>query len=258
LLQELRGDEMSYEMRVDLGGRRVVVTGAAGGIGSALVRRLAQSGASVFALDLVERDGVVHCDVSLEDEVEEAFRLAGAGGEVTDVVHASGICKTSPILETSLTDWEKILSVNLTGSFLVGREAARNLPDGGTIVFVGSVAGLTGDPFFGAYCASKFGVTALTEVLARELGHRRIRVNAVCPGGVRTNFSAATLRRDAERLGRSEDELRSLYQNDVFLHRWADPEEIADACLFLLSPASRYVSGHSLVLNGGGNLSSHR
>jgi NAD(P)-dependent dehydrogenase (short-subunit alcohol dehydrogenase family) len=148
--------------------------------------------------------------------------------------------------------------VNLTGTFLVGRAAARTLPDGGNIVFVASVAGLTGDPFFGAYCASKFGVVALTQVLARELGSRRIRVNAVCPGGVRTAMSAATVRHDAERLGRSENDLRALYETDPFLNRWAEPEEVAEACLFLLSPASSYVSGHSLVLNGGGNLSSHR
>jgi NAD(P)-dependent dehydrogenase (short-subunit alcohol dehydrogenase family) len=162
------------------------------------------------------------------------------------------------VAETRLEDWDRIIAVNLTGTFLVGREAARTLPDGGNIVFVGSVAGLTGDPFFGAYCASKFGVTALTQVLARELGDRGIRVNAVCPGGVRTEFSAATVRGDAERLGRSEAELRALYESDVFLHRWAEPEEVADACMFLLSSASAYISGHSLVLNGGGNLSSHR
>jgi NAD(P)-dependent dehydrogenase (short-subunit alcohol dehydrogenase family) len=157
-----------------------------------------------------------------------------------------------------LADWQRILEVNLTGSFLVGREAARTLPDGGNIVFIASVAGLTGDPFFGAYCASKFGVVALTQVLARELGHRRIRVNAVCPGGVRTAFSAATVRADAERLGRSEEQLQELYEADSFANRWAEPEEVADACLFLLSSASSYISGQPVVLNGGGNLSSHR
>jgi NAD(P)-dependent dehydrogenase (short-subunit alcohol dehydrogenase family) len=244
-------------MSVHLEDRRVFVTGASGGIGAAVVRKLTDSGAKVFALDLVG-EGVFHCDVSSEPEVEAAFREAASGGVVTDVVHASGVCKTSAVAETRLEDWDRIIAVNLTGTFLVGREAARTLPDGGNIVFVGSVAGLTGDPFFGAYCASKFGVTALTQVLARELGDRGIRVNAVCPGGVRTEFSAATVRGDAERLGRSEAELRALYESDVFLHRWAEPEEVADACMFLLSSASAYISGHSLVLNGGGNLSSHR
>ena len=132
------------------------------------------------------------------------------------------------------------------------------LPDGGNIVFIASISGLIGDPFFGAYCASKFGVVALTQVLARELGHRGIRVNAVCPGGVRTAMSAETIRRDAERLGRSEGDLRSLYESDPFLNRWADPDEVADACLFLRLSASSYINAHSLVLNGGGNLSSHR
>jgi NAD(P)-dependent dehydrogenase (short-subunit alcohol dehydrogenase family) len=243
---------------VELPGRHVLVTGAAGGIGTAVVRKLVDAGATVFPTDAVASAEISGCDVSSEQQVSHAFLAAATSGAVTDVVHAAGICKTSPVAETRLEDWERILRVNLTGTFLVGREAARALPDGGNIVFIGSVASLTGDPFFGAYCASKFGVVALTQVLARELGHRHIRVNAVCPGGVRTEFSAETVRRDAERLGRSEAELRALYEGDVFLNRWAEPDEVADACLFLLSSASSYISGHSLVLNGGGNLSSHR
>lgn len=245
-------------MHVALNNRRVIVTGAAGGIGSAIVRKLEESAAEVFATDRAAASGIFPCDVSSEEAVSIAFREAVAGGAVTDVVHASGICSTSPVAELELGEWSRILDVNLTGAFLVAREAARRLPDGGNIVFIASVAGLTGDPFFGAYCASKFGVVALTQVLARELGHRGIRVNAVCPGGVRTSMSAETIRTDAERLGRRESDLRKLYEGDPFLNRWADPDEVADACLFLLSSASSYVSGHSVVLNGGGNLSSHR
>lgn len=249
---------MSGQVHVALNGHRVVVTGAAGGIGSAIVRKLEESGASIFGTDVTDTEGVFRCDVSSEDNVVAAFREAASGGTVTDVIHAAGICMTSPIAELELADWRRILDVNLTGAFLVGREAARTLPDGGNLVFIASVAGLTGDPFFGAYCASKFGVVALTQVLARELGHRRIRVNAVCPGGVQTAMSDETIRQDSQRLGRSEDELRALYESDVFLKRWASPEEVADACLFLLSSAASYMSGHSLVMNGGGNISSHR
>jgi NAD(P)-dependent dehydrogenase (short-subunit alcohol dehydrogenase family) len=233
----------------------VLVTGAAGGIGSAVVRALTDAGANVFATDAVGGDGIHSCDVSSEVDVAGAFDAAGA---ITDVVHAAGICTTSPIADLALDDWNRVLRVNLTGTFLVARAAARILPDGGNVVFIASVAGLTGDPFFGAYCATKFGVVALTQVLARELGPRRIRVNAVCPGGVRTEMSSDTIRRDATRLGRSESDLRSLYEADSFLDRWAEPEEVAAACLFLLSPEARYINAHSLVLNGGGNLSSHR
>jgi NAD(P)-dependent dehydrogenase (short-subunit alcohol dehydrogenase family) len=249
---------VSDDLKVDLSGRRVLVTGAAGGIGSAIVRALEAAGASAFATDMSGADEIHRCDVSNEEDVASVFGEAVSGGAVTDVVHAAGICMTSAVADMQLSDWQRILDVNLTGSFLVGREAARTLPDGGNLIFIASVAGLTGDPFFGAYCASKFGIVALTQVMARELGHRRIRVNAVCPGGVRTAMSAETIRGDAERFGRSEEQLRSLYESDPFLNRWAEPEEVADACLFLLSSGSSYISGQPLVLNGGGNLSSHR
>ncbi len=239
-----------------LAGRVVVVTGAAGGIGRAIVLRLKDAGARVVLFDAMAGEGIIGCDVSSEEQVLGAFDAAGDGA--TDVVHAAGICDTALVADTSLETWQRIIDVNLTGTFLVAREAARRLPDGGGLVLMSSVAGLTGDPMFGAYCASKFGVVALTQVLARELGSRQIRVNALCPGGVRTSFSARTVEQDAERLGRSADELRALYESDSFLHRWAEPEEVADACLFLLSGSSSYISGHSLVLNGGGNLSSHR
>lgn len=240
------------------GGRRIVITGVAGGIGSAIRDRLERDGGEVFGIDVVDAPRTFRCDVSSEEEVASAYDRAAAGGPVTDVVHASGICITSRVADTSLEDWQRVLAVNLTGAFLVGREAARRLPDGGNLIFVASVAGLTGDPFFAAYCASKFGVVALTQVMARELGHRRVRVNAVCPAGVRTAMSDETIRQDAIRLGRSEAELRQLYEADSFAARWASPEEVADACAFLLSDGASYISGHSLVLNGGGNLSSHR
>jgi NAD(P)-dependent dehydrogenase (short-subunit alcohol dehydrogenase family) len=239
-----------------LAGRRVFLTGASGGIGAAIARACEAAGATVFATDAVASDGVFRCDVTSEADVTAALEAAGA---VTDVVHAAGICPpTGAVADTELALWQQILDVNLTGSFIVGRAAARVLPDSGNLVFIASVAGLTGDPGFGAYCASKFGVVALTQVLARELGGRGIRVNAVCPGGVRTAMSDATIEHDARVLGRDPAELRRLNEGDAFLDRWADPAEVADACVFLASPESSYVSGHSLVLNGGGNLSSHR
>lgn len=239
-----------------LEGRVVLVTGATGGIGSAIVRKLSDEGATVVQVDVVAAEGVIACDATSEEQVIAAFDAAG--GSVTDVIHAAGICDTSQVADMPFDVWQRIIDVNLTGSFLVGREAARRLPDGGGLVFIASVAGLTGDPLFGAYCASKFGVVALTQVLARELSGRGIRVNAVCPGGVHTEMSARTIEEDATRLRRRPEDLRALYESDSFLNRWADPSEVADATVFLLSASASYISGHSLVLNGGGNLSSHR
>jgi NAD(P)-dependent dehydrogenase (short-subunit alcohol dehydrogenase family) len=239
-------------------GRRALVTGAAGGIGSAIVERLRADGAEVVATDTRASDGVLACDVSSESAVADAFGAAAEEGALTDVVHAAGICRTAPIAETEMATWREVQSVNLDGTFLVAREAARKLPDGGGIVLVASVSGVACDPFFGAYCASKFGVVALTQVLARELANRRIRVNALCPGEVRTAMSEGTLRDDAKRLGRPVEQLRELAGADPFLGRGADPSEVADAAAFLLSAESSYISGHSLVINGGGSISAHR
>src|SRR3954471_11438974 len=102
---------MSDRMRVELDDRRVVVTGASGGIGSAIVRRLQESGASVFATDAAEREGIFRCDVASEDDVAAAFGEARADGIVTDVVHAAGICMTAPVAELELADWQRILDV---------------------------------------------------------------------------------------------------------------------------------------------------
>ena len=96
-------------MQVNLERRRVLVTGAAGGIGSALVRKLTEAGASVFPTDVVPADGIFPCDVSSEPDVAQAFSAAAENDVVTDIVHASGICKTSTIADTEAQDWERIL-----------------------------------------------------------------------------------------------------------------------------------------------------
>src|SRR5581483_1326253 len=127
------------ELNVTLNGRHVLVTGARGGIGSAIVRVVREAGATVFETDAAEAEGVHRCDVSSESDVAAAFDEAARETPLTDVVHAAGICATSPVAELELAEWNRILEVNLTGSFLVGRAAARALPDDGTIVFIASV-----------------------------------------------------------------------------------------------------------------------
>jgi meso-butanediol dehydrogenase / (S,S)-butanediol dehydrogenase / diacetyl reductase len=233
-----------------LEGRRALVTGAAGGIGRAVVARFAEAGASVVPADLVEERAFVRIDVRDEASVVAAFDTAENEGPLTDVVHCAGIARPERIRELTLADWNAILETNLTGSFLVGRESARRLRRGGTLTFLSSQGGLRADAMWAAYGASKFGVIALTQAIGRELATDGIRVNAVCPGGVRTPMSDATIELEASRDGLSVDEKRSQHDARVPLGRMAEPEEVADVCLFLASPLSRHVAAAALVVNG--------
>src|SRR3954451_18562780 len=114
----------------DLVGRRVIVTGASSGIGNAVAGRFREAGADVVGLDLRPTGQDLQCDVADEASVEAAFGQVGEAGEITDVVHSAGIAALGPFRDFTLADWDRIISVNLTGSFLVGRAAARRLPRG--------------------------------------------------------------------------------------------------------------------------------
>jgi NAD(P)-dependent dehydrogenase (short-subunit alcohol dehydrogenase family) len=234
-----------------LRGRRVLVTGAASGIGSAVAQAFERAGAQALRADRAAADEVVRCDVRSERDVSALFRNANPG--LTDVVHCAGIALTAPIEEVSLELWHEIVETNLTGSFLVGREFARSLIGNGTLSFIASAGGLTGAPNYTAYGASKFGVVGLMRCLALELAPRGLRVNAVCPGGVQTPMVDKTLAQDAARTGVDIEELRRREDDVVPLGRMATPDEIADVCVFLASDLARHVAGSTLLVDGAQN-----
>ncbi len=234
-------------------GKRAFVTGAGSGIGMAVGRRLHAEGAAVLLADTAgdrvrdlaaELGGEAEwlaLDVRDEGAVEAAF-----DGRVVDVLaNVAGIGSTTPAPDTPLKVWEDVFAVNVTGTFLtckhaIGPMVARG---GGTIVNMGSIAGLVGLPDRAAYCASKGAVIALTRALAVDHVGQGVRVNVICPGTVDSPW----VQRLVHDSGESLDALRARQP----LGRLGTPEEIAEAVLYLASDAAGFVTGSSLVIDGG-------
>lgn len=236
-------------MNGPLAGMLAIVTGAASGIGAATVQALAAQGARVAGLDrrpckVPEGGRVLTADVSSEAEVLAVFAELDAADEVPDiVVNCAGIILERPLTRMTLEDFEQIMSVNLRGCFLVGREAVTRMRGGGRggrVINIASELAHLGRADYSAYCASKAAVIGLTRSWARELAPD-ILVNAVAPGPVDTPM----LRR--EKL--SPDVLAE--ESDLPLGRIGRPEEIASVIAFLAGPGASYVTGQTFGPNGG-------
>jgi len=231
-----------------LKGRRIVVTGAASGIGRSTAQLFAREGANVALLDLdmrglaeTIRDIRAHpfeVDVTNEDAVSQAVdKAAAALGGIDGVVNAAGIMCASPIADVPAAHWRRVLDINLTGTYIVVRSCLpwMTREPAATVVNIASAAGLLPNaPGLTAYAASKGGVVNLTRALAAELAPK-IRANCVCPGMVDTPMA---------------DGFRGNVGNYA-LKRIASPEEVARAVLYLTSAESSYVTGAALAVDGG-------
>jgi len=231
------------------GERVAVVTGAAQGIG----RRVAEVlGAEGYALAVMDRQPVAADLAVLGDVSAEADVIAFAAavderfGRVDVVINNAGIAFITPLEETTLDDWRRVIDVNLTGPFLLCREFGRLMlaAGAGTIINIASVAGLRGVADRAAYNASKHGLLGLTRTLAAEWGGRGVRVNAICPGWVKTEMDEAS---QAEGAYGDTDITDHVPQG-----RFATPDDIAQAVAFLADPAkSGFVNGEALSVDGG-------
>jgi len=233
--------------------RTAIVTGAAAGLGACVAERCAAAGYRVGVLDLQRevteaRAAEIHgatplvADVRDEAAIEAALDSFGAVPDL--VVNNAGIVRFGPLLDLAAADWRAVVDVNLTGTFVVARAAARRMVERGhgAIVNVTSMNGVAPGPNAGAYGSTKAAVALLTQQMALEWGPLGVRVNAVAPGLIDGGMSAPIY---------ADPETRQARESKVPLGRLGRPDDIADAVLFLASDDASYIAGQNLLVDGG-------
>ena len=253
---------------ISLSGKRAIITGGAAGLGYAMAYRFAEAGADVFIADIdgdkakssadeLARQGFntysTTCDVRREDSAKRMVEAAANDmGGVDILVNNAGIFPRKELAQMSAEDFEQVLSVNMTGTFLCSKYVSTQMIEqkkGGCIINLGSIASL--HPTYKgmtAYDASKGGVLMFTKTLALELGPHNIRVNAIAPGGMLTEAMMNTVKGPPSREG-----LNALkkFMSRTALGRMGEPDEIARVALFLASDMSSYMTGEMIVVDGG-------
>ena len=242
-------------------GKTALVTGAASGIGSATARAFAREGARVVVADVDATGGektvaeitaaggdarFVQADVTRESEVEALIAAAVAWGGLDCAVNNAGITgEPSGLHDLSLDAWNRTLAINLTGVFLSLKHELPVMQQqrAGAIVNVASGAGVVATPGLAAYCASKHGVLGLTKTAALENARTGVRVNAICPGSTDTPMLRASMARDPG--------LEKLIRRSLPGGRLGTPEEIAETAVWLCSDRASFVSGESMLVDGG-------
>jgi len=238
--------------------KNAVVTGAARGIGYTIAKKLASQGLNVVVTDVLEDDlratakelegmGVkslaVKADVSKKDDVENLIKTTVEQfGSVDFLVNNAGITRDSISVRMTEEEWDLVMNINLKGTFLCSRYAAKEMMKTrfGRIVNMASISGILGTPGQANYASSKAGVIALTKSLARELGRRNITVNAIAPGFILTEMTA-----------KLPEQVKEEYIANTTLKRAGTPDDIAEVVSFLISPSASYITGTVINVSGG-------
>jgi 3-oxoacyl-[acyl-carrier protein] reductase len=254
----MTNEKNTSRISTDLGGQVAIVTGAGRGLGRAIAESLAGAGAKIACVDvntetlaetveaITDAGGVADahaCDVTDSRRVTEVVgQVAKKHGGLQILVNNAGITRDGMIMRMKDDQWDSVLNINLRGTFLFIRAAARPMMKGrrGRIINIASVSGLIGNAGQANYSASKAGVIGLTRTVAMELAGRNITVNAVAPGFIATDMTA--------KLG---EEIVEGVKERIPLGRLGEPRDIADAVLFLASDAAGFITGQVLTIDGG-------
>ncbi len=245
-----------------LEGKKLLVTGGSRGIGKAIATKAIENGATVYNLDLgvdpeaaemeklAKENGVeifgYTADVSNEEQVVERCKeILAHAGQIDILVNNAGITKDGLMMRMKSSDWDAVMNINLKSAFLMSREISRSMMKKrtGSIINMSSVVGVQGNPGQTNYCASKAGMLGLTKALAKEIGSRSVRVNAIAPGFISSPMT-----------DKLSEEVQDNYKAAIPLASFGEPEDIANAVLFLASDMSKYVTGQVLGINGGLNM----
>ena len=239
----------------DLNSKNIIVTGASGGIGNSIVEKLNQVGANILASgtraekleELKAKYGNIKTlkfDISQSDKIEEFINKATQelGGNLDCVVNNAGVTYDNLAIRMSLEEWQKVIDVNLTSTFLISKYAIKKMlkNKSGKIVNITSVVGHTGNLGQANYTASKAGIIAMSKSLALEYAKKNININCISPGFIKTAMTK-----------KLDDKFKETIISKIPSARLGDPDDVANAVLFLCSNHSSYINGETLHVNGG-------
>ena len=239
----------------DLKDKNIIVTGASGGIGNAIVKKLNEAGANILASgtrmekleelkNRFENIKVLKFDISQSDKIEEFIENATneMGGSLDGIVNNAGITQDNLAIRMSLDEWQKVININLTSTFLMSKFAIKKMlkNKSGKIVNITSVVGHTGNLGQANYTASKAGIVAMSKSLAIEYAKKNINVNCISPGFIKTAMT-----------DKIDEKFKEVIISKIPSARLGEPEDIANAVLFLSSDQSNYINGETIHVNGG-------